>query len=82
MVDMRKEFPSQTENRRQWILDTVRANQLDVWRILHGVTSKTYPDDMNLNRARDVLRDMHKSDRDAILQPNGILTDEQIELLK
>ena len=82
MVDMRKEFPSQTDNRRQLILDTVRANQLDVWRILHGVTSKTYPDDMNLNRARDVLRDMHKSDRDAILQPNGILTDEQIEMLK
>ena len=87
MVDMskfsgKKEFPSQTENRRQWILDTVRANQLDVWRILHGVTSKTYPDDMNLNRARDVLRDMHKSDRDAILQPNGILTDSQIDMLK
>ena len=31
---MRKEFPSQTENRKQWIIDTVRANQVIVSGIL------------------------------------------------
>ena len=78
-----KEFPSQTENRRQWILDVVRENQEDVLDLLTILCS----DDnwFSENRARGgkwVLSNMHKNDRDALLQPNGILTDEQIELLK
>ena len=77
MVDMRKEFPSQTENRRQWQLDTVRANQDNVRTLLYMLSE---PEDIFV--AKNILADMHKSDRDAILQPNGILTDEQIELLK
>ena len=85
MADMSKfskDTPAQARERLQWILDAVRANQLDVWRILHGVTGEFYPDDTNLKRARDILRSMHKNDRDAILQEGGILTTKQIELLK
>ena len=77
MVDMRKEFPSQTENRRQWQLDTVRANQDNVRTLLYMLSE---PEDIFV--AKNILADMHKSDRDAILQPNGILTDSQIEMLK
>ena len=73
---MNKEFPSQTRNRKQWILDTVRANQLETWWLLEALTSR------HIRAAKRILDDMHKSDRDALLQPNGILTDEQIELLK
>ena len=76
MVDMRKEYPSQTENRRQWQLDTIRENQWAVYRLLGDIL-----DDTPIG-ARRTLSSMHKSDRDAILQENGILTSEQIELLK
>ncbi len=75
----KKEFPSQTENRKQWILDTVRANQEDVSDILKAFHC-TWKDDIPW--AKILLSEMHKSDRDALLQPNGILTSEQIELLK
>ena len=80
MTDMskfsgKKEFPSQTKNRERWILDTVRANQLDVAAILNRVQNAP-------SKAKYILTSMHKGDRDALLQPNGILTDEQIELLK
>lgn len=73
-----KEFPSQTENRRQWILDVVRENQEDVCTLLLYLDEN--PDMMRA--AKDVLDGFNKMDRDAILQPGGILTDEQIELLK
>ncbi len=39
-------------------------------------------DDPDILGARGTLEYMHKGDRDAILQPNGILTKEQIEALK
>ena len=71
----KKEFPSQTENRRQWILDTVRANQDTVCAILDAL------DLGEPEYVKGILADMHKMDRDAILQPGGILTDDQIELL-
>ena len=76
MVDMRKEFPSQTENRRQLILDVIRENQLEVRSMLQCF-------EINEPRAaRIILMDMHKQDRDALLHPNGIFTNEQIEALK
>lgn len=71
----KKEFPSQTENRRQWILDTVRANQGDVMEILDCF----FLGEPELAKAQ--LQGMHKMDRDAILQPGGILTDKQIQEL-
>jgi len=73
-----KEFPSQTENRRQWILDTVRANQYLVGLMLVDLDTE----DQHIDEAKLTLSEMHKGDRDALLQPNGILTDAQIELLK
>jgi len=81
MADMWKftkksEFPAQTRERLQWILDVVRENQSDVTEIIDMVR------DGEAEYAKDILANMHKSDRDALLQPNGILTDEQIELLK
>lgn len=74
-MDMKKEFPSQTKNRRQWILDTVREHQQCVEEILFFARTQQY-DLAKLNL--DVL---HKQDRDALLQPGGIFTNEQIEIL-
>ena len=83
MADMSKvgksEFPSQTENRKQWILDTVRANQETTARILTCCAS--FPDLQCLEWARHELSGMHGMDRDALLKPGGILTDEQIAAL-
>ena len=81
MADMtefsgKKEFPSQVENRRQWIIDVVRENQVDIAEILWDMQDK------DGDYAADILCRMKPMDRDAILQPNGILTPEQIELLK
>jgi len=76
MVDMRKEFPSQTENRRQWILDVVRANQEEAALMLHALVTDS------VERAKWAIADLNKMDRDALMQPNGILTDSQIEMLK
>ena len=83
----KKEFPAQQRERLQWVLDTVRENQNDVWRIIQGLTNKFYPDDHNLTgihkqkRAIKIFRSMRKHDRDALLVPGGVLTDEQRELL-
>lgn len=71
-----KEFPAQGRERLQHILDAVRANQDAVAAIL-DLLWDTYDED-----AKFILDKMHKHDRDAILQPGGILTNDQIELLK
>lgn len=71
----KSEFPSQTENRRQWILDTIRANQDSVVLILEAVIDGDY------SKAKEELGYMYGMDRDALLKPGGILTDEQIERL-
>ena len=71
-----KEFPSQTENRKQWILDTVRENKGDVVSLLFCVQ------DERTMTAKFILDNMHKADRDARLQSGGILTDKQIKELK
>ena len=71
----KKEFPSQTKNRERWILDTVRANQSLVGWILTAVSEGDIQD------ANLALDEMHKGDRDALLQPNGILNSAQIEAL-
>ena len=78
MADMSKfkEFPAQTENRKQWVLDVVRTNQNKVQQLFYWMDSG------NWLFAKQTLRDMHKMDRDALLQPDGILTDKQIDALK
>ncbi len=74
-MDMKKEFPSQTENRKQWIIDSVRANQHKVGNILLHLYA-SLPE-----YAREMFVLLHKHDQDALLLPGGILTDEQIEIL-
>ena len=75
MSKLKKEFPSQTENRKQWILDSIRANQDSVGFLL------LYLADGTIEMAKEVLQSLQTQDRDAILLPNGILTDEQIKEL-
>jgi len=70
------DFPAQRRERLQWQLDTIRENQEDVSRILGWVACG------HADLAKTVFDDMHKNDRDALLQENGILTSTQIELLK
>ena len=73
-----KDTPAQKRERLQWIVDVIRNNQEDVCSLLLYLDEN--PDMMRA--AKDVLNGMHKQDRDALLQENGILTSEQIELLK
>jgi len=74
-LSTKKEFPSQTENRKQWIIDTVRNNQKAVTNLLLALH-----DQIEIH-AETILHQMHKHDQDALLLPNGILTNEQIEIL-
>lgn len=81
MTDMsgfskKSEFPSQIENRKQWILDVVRANQETVSELMRKVGLGYY------RPAKDMLRGLRRMDRDALLQEGGIFTNEQIERLK
>ncbi len=71
-----KDSKAQARERLQWQLDVIRENQEEVYRVLILLDSD-FP-----KHAKTVLSDMHKSDRDALLQSGGILTDSQIELLK
>ena len=75
MANMKQEFPSQTKNRIQWILDTVREHQNLTADVLYAVHTKQYP------LAKAALNGLQKSDRDALLQPNGLFTAEQIKQL-
>ena len=76
----KKEFPAQTKNRAQWILDTIRANQESVGWIL-WISGDPVAFKQTLEEIREELSKLHKQDRDALLLPNGILTDEQITAL-
>ena len=81
MTDMSKfsgkrETPGQKIHRLEWILETVRSNQRKAGWILVNLSN----DDPTA--AVVILDTMHGGDQQALLQPNGIFTDEQIELLK
>jgi len=78
LFSKKKEFPSQTENRKQWILDTIKANQSDVASILFSLHWKKWKGGDCYTNARHILEGMYPQDRDALLLPGGILTDEQI----
>ena len=68
----KKEFPAQTKNRRIWIQDSIRGNSVAqtflmlVWK-------------QKFKKARDILIQMQGMDRDALLQPGGVLTKDEIE---
>ena len=70
------EFPAQTKNRAQWVVDTVRHNQMDTVEIIRWCLLKDYA------RARTILLAMHKGDRDAILVERGVLTSDQLGAIK
>jgi len=70
------EFPAQGRERYVHIVDVVRENQREAGLILLNMKYG------RLATPKLALSRMHKQDRDAILQPGGILTSEQIELLK
>ena len=70
------EFPSQGRGRYVQIVDVFRNNQVRVIELLCLLHEGKY------DIAKECLSYMHKSDRDAILQEGGILTSEQLELLK
>jgi len=67
------EFPAQTENRRWWILETVREHQGTTSAVLGAALEGDY------QLCRDLLGGLHINDRKALLQSEGILTDEQID---
>ena len=75
---MKKEFPSQTKNREKWIIETVRENQCDVWRILMNINSVRAK---FRDRAIRIFNEMYKNDREALLVRGGIFSDVQIEIL-
>ena len=91
MTDMtafaKKTTPGQRAHRAQWILDTVRANQEEAGLLLHALAlasdapTKTIESNQ-IEIAKFAIEDLYKSDRDALLQKNGILTDDQIEVLQ
>ena len=70
------EFPAQSRERLQWILDAVRSNQLHVFRLIEELHREMY------RFAARRLLSMQRMDRDALLQQNGILTDDQIRQLQ
>lgn len=72
----KRQTPGQMEHRRQWILDTVSANQGKTALLLLYVGNGCYAS------ARALLGGMRATDRDALLQENGILSIQQIEELK
>ena len=72
----KKVFPAQARERLQWQLDAIKANQNITGHILLSICRN------EIEAVKLFLKDMHKADRDAILQSGGILTNEQIEVLK
>ena len=71
-------MPAQTIGRCRNVLDFVRNNQFEVWRILMHINSATK---ITRARAMRIFSEMHKQDQDVLLVQGGILTDAQIEIL-
>jgi hypothetical protein len=71
----RQEFPSQTENRKHWQLDTIRANQALVAQLLQDADYGRW------DAATARLRPVQRMDRDALLQPGGLFNLEQLGTL-
>ena len=78
MSTLKKQTPGQKIHRLELILETVRENQEDVSDLL------SFADDLEIYvaHAKQVLRDMHKQDRDVLLWDYGIFTEEQLKVLR
>ena len=81
MTLLTKEYPAQTRGRNRWIIEAVRANQEAVGEILANLSDPD-KEGVRLTHSQFLLEAMHKLDRDALLQPGGILTSQQIEALR
>lgn len=69
------EFPSQTENRRVWILDTIRENQAIVSELLSAADAGEY------KTVEALLNSLYQTERDALMQDEGIFTREQRRII-
>jgi len=67
------EMPAQVENRRWWILETVREHQGVASALLDAAIAHNYI------LCRQLLGGLHDNDRRALLQSDGILTAQQID---
>jgi hypothetical protein len=65
------EFPSQTENRRFLIIETIKENQEIVTDVLIALREGDY------RHARVLTDSLYGTDRYALMHPEGILTGEQ-----
>ena len=59
------------ENRRYWILETIRENQEIVIELLKSAVEGDY------RHCNILLDSLYGNDRDALMQPEGIFTPEQ-----
>ena len=69
------EFPSQSENRRVWILDTIKENQAVVSELLSAADAGEF------KTCAYLLDSMYKTERDALMLDEGIFTREQRQKL-
>ena len=65
------EMPAQTENRRVWILDTIRENQAITAELLLAADANEF------ETCAMLLGSLYTMERDALLQDEGIFTREQ-----
>jgi len=70
------EMPAQTENRRWWILNTVQEHQSVAGAVLTAAVDENY------SLCRQLLGGLHDTDRRALLQSDGILTNQQINEIR
>jgi len=65
------EFPAQTENRRVWILDTIRENQSIVSALLSSA------EECEFETCGMLLNSLYKTESDALMLDEGIFTRDQ-----
>lgn len=81
MADMsqftgKKEFPSQALNRLVWIIETIRENQGVAAEIIRAASESQW------DTCRLMLDSLYGTERDAMLNLQGVLTPEQIAAIK
>ncbi len=78
MSTLKKQTPGQKIHRLELILETIRSNQTDAADLLSFAGDLDHFSDT----AREILRGMHKQDRDVLLWDWGIFTPAQLRILR
>jgi len=65
------EMPAQAENRRVWILDTIRENQSIVAELLNSA------EEMEFETCGMLLNSLYQTESDALMLDEGIFTRDQ-----